>query len=268
MKLVSYLSLFTAISLSIIAAYYSIVGLTSIFTGAFWPIVIMGVALELAKIVTTTWLFHFWSNSPRPVKTYLSFATVMLMCITSLGIFGFLSKAHIEQTVNHPENTEQVIFIEQQIDTEKERIQNNKDVLKQLDSSVEVLLKNERIRGQDGALAVRNSQKTERTEILKDIESSAKTISEYRMKINELQKEQRKIDAEVGPLKYVSEIIYGEDRTEDAVRFIIIFLVLVFDPLAIVLLLAANHSIKKSKEEEEKDEYDGFFISRESLRSP
>jgi hypothetical protein len=265
MKLVSYLSLFTAISLSIIAAYYSIVGLTSIFTGAFWPIVIMGVALELGKIVTTTWLFHYWTDSPKPVRFYLSFATIMLMCITSLGIFGFLSKAHIEQTVNHPENIEQVIFIEQQIDAEKERIQNNKDVLSQLDESVNVLLKNERIRGQDGALAVRNSQKNERTELLKDIEQSANKISDYRLKVNELQKDQRKIDAEIGPLKYISEIIYGENRTEDAVRFIIIFLVLVFDPLAIVLLLAANHSLKKNVAE--KDKYDGIFISRDSLTS-
>ena len=105
----------TALTISVIAAWYSIVGLTAIFASAVWPVAIMGSALEVAKLVSASWLYRFWSYIPRFIKYYLTSAVVVLMFITSMGIFGFLSRAHIEQTSLNTENLAQVERIENDI---------------------------------------------------------------------------------------------------------------------------------------------------------
>ena len=109
------LTLITALSISGVAAYYSIIGLAKIFAAAYIPIIIMGGVLEVGKLVTAVWLHRHWTVAPFFLKTYLTFAVVVLMFITSMGIFGFLSSAHIEQTAEAEENVALVEQIDRKI---------------------------------------------------------------------------------------------------------------------------------------------------------
>ena len=240
--MINYITLFTALCLSVVAAYYSIVGLTAIFSGAFWSILIMGSVLEGAKIASTAWLHTNWKISPRGIKYYLSFAVVVLMFITSMGIFGFLSKAHIETTATFGTSEEQIVLIDQQIEIERQKINDSKNVLSQLDNTVKSLIDSKRIRGSSGSISVRNSQKAEREQLTKDIEVSNSKISELNLQKTKYTIEQRKAEVEFGPLKYITELIYGESNKtllEKSVRYIIIMIIFVFDPLALLLLVAS-----------------------------
>lgn len=268
--MINVVALVTAVSISIIAAYYSIIGLTTIFAAAFWPVVIMGSFLELGKIVTTNWLYSNWEIAPKFMKAYLMIAIFILMFITSMGIFGYLSKAHIEQTVSQGDNTDSIELIEQKISFEQDKINDSKLVLKQLDESVQRLVDNDRIRGSDGAIAIRNLQKQERKDLTETIENSMKVISDYKIEANELQKSKRQMEAEIGPLKYIAELIYGDeakDHFESSVRAVIILLVCVFDPLAIVLLLAVNVSMTQKKKFTLKQQDSIMEIVRSSINN-
>ena len=131
------LTLLTALAISAVAAYYSIIGLIAIFSSAVIPIAVMGVVLETGKLVTAAWVYHHWKRTPVLLKTYLISAVVILMFITSMGIFGFLSKAHIEQTTITSDNTLQIELIESQIQRERTTIKRAEDTLGQLDSALE-----------------------------------------------------------------------------------------------------------------------------------
>jgi hypothetical protein len=104
-----------ALIVSVIAAYYSIIGLTAIFAAAAIPVIIMGASLEVAKITTAIWLHSFWHEAPRLMKIYLTTSTLVLMLITSMGIFGFLSKAHIEQSASSGELVANIARLDQEI---------------------------------------------------------------------------------------------------------------------------------------------------------
>ena len=131
------LTLLTALAISAVAAYYSIIGLIAIFSAAVIPIAVMGVVLETGKLVTAAWVYHNWKRTPKLLKSYLISAVVVLMFITSMGIFGFLSKAHIEQTTVTSDNTLQIELIESQIQRERTTIKRAEDTLGQLDSALE-----------------------------------------------------------------------------------------------------------------------------------
>lgn len=247
--MLNYLILFVAIALSSVAGYYSIIGLTSIFSGAFIPILIMGSILETAKVATTAWLHSNWKDCPKFIKAYLCFAVVLLMFITSMGIFGFLSKAHIQESATSTVSTDKIEFINQQIDIEKQKITDDKTELNQLDKTVSNLLDANRVRGSAGSIAIRKSQTGERESLLKDIadaNNKINSLTEQRLKLNQ---DQRKIEVEFGPLKYITELIYGESNQElleRSVRYVIILLILVFDPLALLLLIASGIGLQNN----------------------
>jgi hypothetical protein len=384
-----YFTLLSALIISGIAAYYSIIGLTAIFAAALIPIIVMGVALELGKVVSAVWLHRNWHHAKAWMRGYLTFATIILMFITSMGIFGFLSKAHIEQTSASQESVAQIerltteinrqtsiitrsdeqikklettgtgsdANIQSQIDKEQQRIDSAynrvkpaiveqqkiidsqggiyKDELTKIDDELAQLQKfiaNGEIKkaqqmvgakadgafGSKTALAFTTFQerkKGERTALISKIENSINNsraivareeiqrirksveteiansnaliqklrekisaansntnietrVDNYRDKISvankeidtltqekyALEAEYRKLEAEVGPVKYIAEFIYGEDANrnmlEDAVRWVIIILVLVFDPLAICLILAGTQQILWCREEQ------------------
>lgn len=237
----STLTLLTALTLSGIAAWYSIVGLTAIFAAAAIPVIIMGAALETAKVVTTMWLHKFWKGSGFLIKLYLIPAVVVLAIITSMGIFGFLSKAHLEQAKPAGNNVAKIERIDLQVNREKRIIQDAEKIIAQLDQTVQVLMDAQRIRGPDGALAVRRSQQAERDNL-------SKTINDAQAKIDKLEDEKfelnvavRDLKLEVGPIKYVAALIYedAESNLENAVRIVILLLVVVFDPLALCLVIAS-----------------------------
>jgi len=246
----SYLILLVAIAISGVAAWYSIAGLIAIFSAASISIAVMGSVLEVGKLVTASWLYQNWRTIPFLLKTYLTIAVVTLMLITSMGIFGYLSKAHIDQTLGNGDNTIQIVELESQISNEQRRIDDAKLVTSQLDAAVQTLIKFDRIRGKDGAISVRESQRVERAALSGIISEASERIKQLRTSKNELAKEQLKFEAEVGPIRYVAEFIYGETNQqilEKAVRWVIITIIFVFDPLAVLLLIAANMSLSKPK---------------------
>jgi hypothetical protein len=243
------LLLFSALAVSAVAGYFSIVGLMSIFPAAAMSILAMGVVLEIAKLVTASWVYRYWDKAALVLKTYFSIAVVVLSLITSLGIFGFLSRAHLEHTISvGGDNELRVSQLERQIANERRTITDGETVLAQLDQTVQTLIDYDRIRGDEGALAVRKSQAEERTTLNNQIQSSIQSIEKIQQELLPLQKQKLDIELEVGPIKYVAEAIYGEtgqDVIDKAVRLIIILLIFVFDPLAILLVIAANMSLRE-----------------------
>lgn len=238
---ISNLTLLTALVLSGIAAWYSIVGLTAIFAAAVIPVIIMGASLEVAKVVTTVWLHRFWGKSGLLIKVYLIPAVLVLAAITSMGIFGFLSKAHLDQAKPAGNNIAKIERIDLQLDRERRKITDAEKVISQLDKAVQVLLDNDRIRGPDGAIAVRKSQQPERDSLSKIISESQTIIDNLEDKKFELNVAVRDLELEVGPIRYVAELVYedGEGNLEKAVRGVILLLVVVFDPLALCLVIAS-----------------------------
>jgi len=241
------ITLLSALSISSIAALYSLLGLAAIFSAAKIPVLLMGGVLEVGKLVTASWLYQNWKKTPLLLKSYLSGAVVILIFITSMGIFGFLSKAHLDQTISVGDNTLEIQQIQTRIDRETKRITDADLVISQLDKAVQVLIDYERVRGETGAIATREKQKDERAELNTIIDDAQDKISEYNDAKLVLSKEQIELEAEVGPLKYIAELIYGEnakDHFDEAVRWVIILLIFVFDPLAVLLLIAANQSFR------------------------
>ena len=251
--IINYLALAIAIILSFVAAYYSIVGLAMIFASAMIPVIIMASALEAGKVVSASWLYRNWGTAPRFIKYYLTVAVIVLMFITSMGIFGFLSKAHLDQSVISGDSLTQLAIYDEKIKTEKENIDANRKALRQMDEGVDqVLGRSTDEKGADKAVAMRRSQQKERVRLQAEILQSQKSISELNDARAPIAAEVRKVEAEVGPIKYIAALMYGDDPDqnilEKAVRSVIIILVLVFDPLAIMLLLAANHSLYRKEE--------------------
>jgi len=242
----NHIVLLAALSLSTTAAYYAIFGLVYIFSAATIPIIVMGTILEGSKVITAAWLHRNWNKAPRILRFYLVCAVAVIMFITSMGIFGFLSRAHIEQQVTQGDNTIEIQELDRRIDSQQRRSDDAKTIIDQLDSNVETLIEYDRIRGPEGALAVREEQSEERKDLNEIIENANQEIIELRDRRSDLERQQLKLEAEVGPIKYVAELVYGESNDkviEKAVRAVIIVIVFVFDPLAIMLLIAANWSM-------------------------
>lgn len=243
----SNLTLLVALALSTVAAYYSIIGLTAIFAGAVIPVIVMGSILEVGKITTTVWLRKYWDRCGWMLKLYLVPAVVALAFLTSMGIFGFLSKAHSDQGMVSGDVQAKVSIFDEKIKTAKENIDANRKALKQLDEAVDqVMARSTDEKGADKSVAIRRSQSKERTRLLQDIEAEQKKIAQLNEERAPIAAEVRKVEAEVGPIKYIAAFIYGDNPDsnllERAVRWVIILLVIVFDPLAIALVLAANSS--------------------------
>ena len=241
------LTLFTALAISAVAAYYSIIGLIAIFSAAVVPIAVMGVVLELGKLVTASWLYHYWKRVPKLLKGYLISAVVVLMFITSMGIFGFLSKAHIEQTTITSDKSIEIQSVVSAIDRHKKDINRAEFSLSLLDDA---LKKYTELGAVTKGLNARKDQEVERNELNKSIQSATNKIATLTKTKFGLQKEQLQIESEVGPIRYIAELIYGESSQgvlEDAVRWVIIIIVFVFDPLAVLLLIAANITLKEEK---------------------
>ena len=249
----SLITLAVALSLSVIAAYYSIAGLAAIFAAAVIPIMIMGSILEVAKVVVTLWLHEYWSRARWLMKLYLVPAVMMLMLITSMGIFGFLSKAHSDQSLVSGDVIAKIAVYDEKIKTEKENIDVSRKSLKQMDEAVDqVMGRSSDTKGADKAVAVRRGQQKERQRLLAEIAESQKRITALNEDRAPIAAEVRKVEAEVGPIKYIAALIYGDSPDtnvlERAVRWVIILLVCVFDPLAIMMLLAATESLKWARE--------------------
>ena len=368
---IAILTLLSALSISGVAIFYSVIGLATIFPGAFWPVVIMGSVLEVGKLVTASWLYRNWQHTRWLLKTYLTIAVIVLICITSMGIFGFLSKAHLEQNLAEDTVTQRIEIINSKILSEETYIKRQKDTIVRLESTLDrtttsntgaldieiqslkdaedkfktllavetntvkdlneqlkTTLKdlNDRLRTLDknvsdvltsnksffneekAAADLKASQKEEREQIANKIAEAEKTIAikiaeaQTRIQIlkddyakdteklqaridslrksnvsdnsdvsNDIEKAEQniidaqnridgyivereplqssmlKLEAEVGPVKYIAALavdfgITDKVDTSEAVRWVILIIIVVFDPLAVLLLIAANQS--------------------------
>ena len=254
LTLVTFIS---AISISLIAAGYSILGLATLFAGAYVPIIAMGSALEVGKLVAASWLYHNWRrNIPKSLKAYLFTSIIVLIFITSVGIFGFLSKAHLDQVKPTAGNTEQIALIDKKIKQEEKIIERAEKTLAQLDKALDVYIDKEYV---SRGLKERNKQKEERDLLNKSIDESMAKIADLNNSKSSINIEQLKLEADVGPLKYVAELIYGDnakDHFDSAVRIIILILIFVFDPLAVLLLIAANISLNQWRDKRDENKSD------------
>jgi hypothetical protein len=255
-KLIAYLALISGLSISAVAVYYSVAGLTAIFAAAVIPIVIMGAVLEISKLVATVWLKQNWNIAPWTVRAYLLTAIVVLMIITSMGIFGFLSKAHTDQSLVSGDVQSKIVIYDEKIKTAKENIDANRKALKQMDEAVDqVMGRSQDEKGADKAVGLRRAQQKERARLQSEISAEQKTIASLTEERAPIAADVRKIEAEVGPIKYIAQFVYGETSEgllEKAVTWAIILIVVVFDPLAVILLLSSQISFQNFRERENK----------------
>jgi hypothetical protein len=254
--LISYLTLLSGLSISIVAIYYSVAGLTAIYPASVIPIIVMGVFLELGKLSATVWLKHHWRDAPVFLKLYILPAVAIIMLITSVGVFGFLSKAHSDQNLVSGDVQARIEIYDEKIKTAKENIESDRKQLKQMDAAVDqIMARSEDEKGADKSYAIRKGQQRDRINLTKDIETNQKIISQLNDEAAPIRAEVRKVEAEVGPIKYIAAFLYGSNPDgnllEKAVTWVTVLIVIVLDPLALVLLLASQYSFQRIRESKE-----------------
>ena len=265
---IAYLALLSGLTISAVAVWYSVAGLVTIFAASIIPVMIMGVALETGKLIATIWLKQNWQIAPKLVRLYLVIAVFILMLITSMGIFGFLSKAHLDQTITSGNITAQIESIDQKIQIQNDLITSARTVLRQMDEAVNQSLGRGAVnlppnatpqqiqaaqtaaeRNTNAAATLRRNQQRERDAQQAIINRAQDEIQRLRVERAPIATQQRAFEAEVGPIKYIAALIYGNDNPDNdllerAVRWMIILIVIIFDPLAVVLLLASQSSFQ------------------------
>ena len=238
-------TLTVALCISAVAAYYSIVGLMAIFSASAFSIAVMGVVLEIGKLVTASWLYQNWKTVPKVLKYYLTSAVVVLMFITSMGIFGYLSKSHIDAGSNTSQIQIKIDRLENYIKSEQKTITRAEKQLQSLDDALDRYIE---LGAVSKGLNKREEQQNERDKLTNMVNKSQTRIDELLDEKSVYDLEIKNFEVEVGPLKYISALIYGDDALtflENAVRWVILILVFVFDPLAVLLVIAANITIKQ-----------------------
>ena len=266
----TYLLFGTALGLSAVAAYYSIMGLVAIFAAAATPIFIMGSLLEVSKLVVASWLYRSWKKIPKLMMGYFTVALVVLMMLTSMGIFGYLSKAHLDQAVPSGDVAAKLSLIDEKIKTEKDNIDAARKQISQMDQQVDQTIS--RTTDENGAaraVSIRRGQQKERARLLSEIGTAQTKVAKLNEERAPIASEVRKVEAEVGPIKYIAALIYDQSADEaileKAVRIVIMMIVLVFDPLAVLLLIAANWQMKQEKGEEAPHPLQAFFDKNKDL---
>ena len=273
----TYLLFAVALSLSAVAAWYAIAGLCAIFAAAVIPIAIMGSLLEASKLVVASWLYRNWKEIPKLMKAYFTVSLVILMMLTSMGIFGFLSKAHLDQAVPTGDVQSKLALLDEKIKTEKENIDASRKELNQLDlqvnetisrsantsgSGTSVGANSSGTSGVERSIAIRRAQQKDRERILKEIGAAQAKIASLNEERAPIASEVRKVEAEVGPIKYIAAVLYGDNPDanvlEKAVRIVTMLIVVVFDPLAVLMLIAANWNVIHSKKKDLNETDDGF----------
>lgn len=256
-KFIAWSTLVSGLTVSAVAIYYSVAGLVAIFSAAVIPIIVMGVALEISKLAGTVWLKQNWTRAPYFIRAYLLAAITILMLITSMGIFGFLSKAHSDQSLVSGDVQSKIAVYDDKIKTAKDNIDANRKALRQMDEAVDqVMGRSSDEKGADKAVQIRRAQQKERARLQSEIAAEQKIVAAVSQERAPIAAEVRKVEAEVGPIKYIAAFIYGDNPDanilEKAVTWVIIIIVVVFDPLAVILLLASQYSFQWFRTQEEE----------------
>ena len=272
-KFIAWSALLSGLTVSAVAIYYSVAGLVAIFSAAVIPIIVMGVALEISKLAGTVWLKQNWTRAPNFIRAYLLAAIAILMLITSMGIFGFLSKAHSDQSLVSGDVQSKIAIYDEKIKTAKDNIEASRKALRQMDDAVDqVMGRSNDEKGADKAVQIRRGQAKERARLQNEITVEQKAIATLNEERAPIAAEVRKVEAEVGPIKYIANFIYGDNPDanilEKAVTWVIIIIVVVFDPLAVILLLASQYSFQWFRKQEEETTEGDSPISSVSVDTP
>ena len=238
----SLLTFVTSLAIAAVAAWYSIIGL---FAAAVIPIIIMGIVLEIGKLVAAAWVYNHWRETSILLRTYLVSAIVVLMLITSMGIYGFLSKSHIDAGINTGEISVKIERVDNRIKSEQRQIDRAEKNILEMDITLE---KTEYGFFDDSRLEERKRQSAEREQLNSIITKSENSIDDLLDKKSEYELEVKNFEVEVGPIKYIAALIYGDEAKnylDNTVRYVILLLIFVFDPLAVLLLISANMSYRK-----------------------
>jgi len=260
----SILTFVTSLAIAAVAAWYSIIGLTAIFAAAVIPIIIMGIVLEVGKLVSAAWVYNHWKETSILLRTYLVSAIVVLMLITSMGIYGFLSKSHIDAGINTGEISVKIERVDNRIASEQRQIDRAEKNILEMETTLE---KTEYGFIDESRLEERKRQSVEREQLNNIINKAEKNIDGLLDKKSEYELEVKNFEVEVGPIKYIAALIYGDEAKnylDNTVRYVILLLIFVFDPLAVLLLISANMSYRKELElyQPKKKE---FIESKEEL---
>jgi hypothetical protein len=245
----------TAIALSATSAFYAVSGLVAIFAAAVIPIIVMGSMLEVSKLVVASWLYRNWKHTSILLRSYFCIALTVLMLLTSMGIFGYLSKAHLDQAVPTGDVASKVAILDEKIKTEKDNVSAARKALQQMDAQVDqTIARTTDDKGAERSVQIRRGQQKERTALLAEIGSAQTRIARLNEERAPIASELRKVEAEVGPIKYIAALIYGDNPDqnllEKAVRVVIIMIVIVFDPMAVLMLIAVNQTLSRKEEHE------------------
>jgi len=255
--------------ISSVAIYYSVSGLAAIFAASAIPIIIMGMSLEIGKLVTAVWLHKNWKTAPKVLRAYFMVATLVLMFITSMGIFGFLSRAHIEQAAPVGDVAAQIEMIDAKIQAKKDEMSSAQTSIKGMDEVVnQYLQKGTDVKSVSSANSARKQNSGERTKLQKQIDQAQKDITKLNEEKFPLSQKIRKAEAEVGPIKYIAQFIYGPDAGKDlfdrAVTWMIFIIIFVFDPLAVLLLIASQIGFEQASEHRKFVKAEAERIKREA----
>jgi len=240
-----YITLLTGLALSTVAAWFAIEGIMVLFAGLPLYGMIMGIVVEAGKVVGITWIYRHWEHKTR-LKYVMIPVTFIAVLLTSMGIFGLLSKAHIEQVAPVANNSAKIERLDQRITREQSEIADAELIIDQLDDTVRVLVDARKIsHPTEGSKIVRINQQPQRDQLKGIIDESFDSIDEYEDAKLLLNQELNALELEVGPVKYIAAIIYDDpdNNLEEAVRMVIIAFIFVFDPMAILLLMAGNYTL-------------------------
>jgi len=239
------ITLITGLALSTVAAWFAIIGIMAIFAGLPVYAMIMGIVIEAGKVVGVTWIYRHWSHKTK-LKFVMIPVVIVAMLLTSMGIFGLLSKAHIEQTAPVANNGAIIERLGQRIIREEKEIADAEIIINQLDETVQVLVDAKIISDPvRGSRVVRINQQPQRDQLKAIIDSSQDAIDKFEDEKLTLNQELNALELEVGPVKYIAALVYedSKDRLEETVRIVIIAFIFVFDPMAILLLMAGNYTL-------------------------
>lgn len=226
-------------------------------------------SLEIGKLVTAVWLHKNWKTAPKVLRGYFMVATLVLMFITSMGIFGFLSRAHIEQAAPIGDVAAQIDMIDMKIQAKKDEMAAAQQSIKGMDEVVnQYLQKGTDVKSVSSANSARKQNSGERTKLQKQIDQAQKDIAKFNEEKFPLSQKIRKAEAEVGPIKYIAQMIYGDNPDknllEKAVTWMIFVIIFVFDPLAVLLLIASQIGFEQAAEHKKFVKFEAERAKREA----
>ncbi len=233
----------TTLSIAGSAAFFSVIGLARVFSGAFWSIIAMGSSLEAGKLVAASYLYRHWTDMSKAMRAYLFTAVVILMAITSMGIFGYLSSAFQSNVLPYQQQQQQIVLVENdKIEAEHlkaERMAREEEINKQIAN-----LPSNFVRGRSKLM---DANKDELQQIRLDVAHYTEQIQADAIKLAELKSKILEETAHVGPIIFIAQV-FGADVNQST-KWLIILLILVFDPLAVILTVGTNLAILKYKNE-------------------